>query len=432
VAVRSFAELGKTLAVLLALWLILGAIGYFAGAFLTPGAPSEDTDAGLVATEDAGALEDAAAEPVEEPDAWVEPDDAGRVEAIEAVRVCAASSEIAWALGDLAGDAGEEAVVGCADRVDVIAVPAVGLPARIARLVPARATTLRAAAIGDLDADQRNDLVLAMELGLFVVPRDASGGLASARALAPGRHGALALGELDAAPGLDVAVVHGADPRAELWLFRGGPTPVRAGTAPAPVDTSALAVLDLDVDGHLDVIAVGAQQILLAFGDSRAGIARTRSLTPGGRGAAVIDVDGDGAAELIVERDGGACVLDPGPSLADTGECSALPSLDPAARAWRVAGESLVAVRHPDLVAWTPAGTSTLATLTTTRFGVHRVTRDAHGLLLLGSSLDAGGVREIELARAPLEVALGDDDAREDLADAPLVLALTLPDPDAP
>jgi hypothetical protein len=125
-------------------------------------------------------------------------------------------------------------------------------------------------------------------------------------------------------------------------------------------------------------------------------------------------------------------VLDPGPSLADTGECSALPSLDPAARAWRVAGESLVAVRHPDLVAWTPAGTSTLATLTTTRFGVHRVTRDAHGLLLLGSSLDAGGVREIELARAPLEVALGDDDAREDLADAPLVLALTLPDPDAP
>jgi hypothetical protein len=432
VAVRSFAELGKTLAVLLALWGILGAIGYFAGAFPSVDPRTDDLDAGLAASEDAGVAEDAAQDPGE-PDAWIEAeDDTGRVEALESARVCAAPSDIAWALGDLAGDAGEEIVIGCSDRVDIVALPEVGMPARIARIVPTRATMLQSAAIGDVDADQRNDLVLAMEVGLFVVPRDGSGGLAAARALAPARHGALALGELDATAGLDIAVVHGADPRAELWLFHGGPTPVRAGTAPAPLETVALAVVDLDIDGHLDVVAVGAQQILLAFGDSRAGIARTRSLTPGGRGASVLDTDGDGVAEVLVERDGAACVLDPAPALADVGDCTPLPSLDATARSWRVVADGLVAIRHPDLVAWTPAGTSTLATLATTRFGVHRVTRDARGLVLLGSSVDEAGLREIELARAPLDVALGDANGRTDVVDAPLVLALTLPDPDAP
>jgi hypothetical protein len=432
VTVRSFAELGKTAGVLLALWVILAAVGYFGGAFPLAATPDVDpeTDAGAARFEDVGAGEDAA--PEAEPDAWIAEDDAGRVEALDEIGVCAAPSEIAWALGDLAGDAAEEVVIGCADRVDVVAMPDAGVPARIARLVPARATSLRAAAIGDVDADERNDLVLAMELGLFWVPRESSGGLGAARALAPGRHGALALGELDAAPGLDVAVVHGADPRAELWLFHGGPTPLRGGTAPAPVETSALLVVDLDVDGHLDVIAVGAQQVLLAFGDSRAGIARTRSLTPGGGGAVLFDVDGDGAAEVVIERENGACVLDPSPALAEAGECTALPSLDPTARSWRVASDGLVAIRHPDLVAWTAAGTTTLATLTTSRFGVHRVARDGRGLVLLGSFVDDAGARQIELACGRLDVALTDDEGRIDLADAPLVLELALPDPDAP
>ena len=429
---RWFAELGKTSAVLLVLWAILGVIGYFGGAFPNEaaGGSAQVDDAGPSPLEDAWAGEDAFM--AGEPDAWVEPEDAGTLEALRSFRACTAPSEIHWALGDLAGDAEDELVLGCADRVEVVALPVAGVPARIARLVPSRAATLRGAAIGDVDADQRNDLVLAMELGLFVVPRDATGGLGAARALAPGRHGAVALGDLDATAGLDVAVVHGNDPRAELWLFHGGPTPLRGGTAPAPVEVAALAVIDLDVDGHLDVVAVGAQQVLLAFGDSRAGIARTRSLTPGGAGAVVLDVDGDGAAEVVIERDGGACVLDPAPALAETADCGALPSLDPAARSLQAANEGLIAVRHPDVISWTPSGTTTSATLGTTRFGLHRVARDAHGLVLLGSSVDDTGARQIQLARAPLGVALRDDEGRTDVVDAPLVLEVVLPDPDAP
>ena len=115
--------------------------------------------------------------------------------------------------------------------------------------------------------------------------------------------------------------------------------------------------------------------------------------------------------------------------LAETADCGALPSLDPAARSLQAANEGLIAVRHPDVISWTPSGTTTSATLGTTRFGLHRVARDAHGLVLLGSSVDDTGARQIQLARAPLGVALRDDEGRTDVVDAPLVLEVVLPDP---
>jgi hypothetical protein len=438
---RSAAELGKTLGVLVALWLILGVIGWAAGAFpLVGGEPTDDDADAFAAIDDAGVAseDDASAERVEADDAWVDEPDAGRSEALSIASVCTAPPTPTWAIGDLVGDARAEIVVGCASGIDVLAWPVGAAPTRIAHAAPSRAATLIDAMIGDVDGDSASDLVLALDIGLVLVPRDASGGFGTPRTLAPSRNGALALGALDTTPGLDVAVVHGADPRAELWLYRGGPTPVRTDTTPAPVGTAALVVIDLDVDGHLDLVAVGAQQILLAFGDSRAQIARTRSLTPGGRGAVVIDVDGDAAPEIVVERDGGACVLDPSPTLADAGECTPLPSIDASARSLTAAGDALLGVRHPDVVAWHAGETRTIATLATTRFGLHRVTRDPEGLVLLGSSEtaptspDAVATRTIELARASEGSLLTEREERTDVVDAPLVLTIALPDPDAP
>ncbi len=444
---RSAAELGKTLGVLAALWLILGVIGWAAGAFPLDASVPDDESVDAATAEDAGveAASDAFVELAAADDAWVDEPDAGRTETLSIARVCPSPTTPVWALGDLVGDARDEIVVGCEGGIDVIAWPTGGAPTRIAHVTPSRSATLLDAAIGDVDGDDRNDLVLSLDVGLVVVPRDASGGFGAPRTLAPSRNGALALGALDATPGLDVAVVHGGDPRAEIWTYRGGPTPQRMDTAPAPVETSALAILDLDVDGHLDVVAVGAQQILLAFGDSRASITRTRSLTPGGRGVITLDVDADGALEVVVEREGGACVIDPSPAVADTGDCAPLGDdahrLDASARSLRASAEGLVAVRHPDVIAWTPAsGTSTLATLATTQFGVHRVSREGTSLLLLGSSErpidpsspEAPAARMLELARATEGSLLTEGEERTDVVDAPLVLQITLPDPDAP
>jgi hypothetical protein len=142
--------------------------------------------------------------------------------------------------------------------------------------------------------------------------------------------------------------------------------------------------------------------------------------------------DANGRPFVVVERDGGACALQPTPGMDEAGECAPLPSLHPDARLLRASGEGLVGVRHPDVVGWTAAGTGTLATLSTTRFGLHRVFRRDGELVMLGSRVDASGARAIELARAPLYAALRDDEEPAEIEDAPLVLEVALPDPNAP
>lgn len=424
---RSFAELSKTLGVLVALWAVLAAVGVVTGAFPTDAAPRTGAEDDAATATDGGVLapEDAATE-IAEDDAWTPEDDAGRLSQLALFAVCAAGDDVVWTLGDLAGDAVDELVVGCADHVEVLAW-AGDRPSRIARFVPSLPARARGLAVGDVDADGRADLVLASDQGLFLVLRDEHGGFGTARVLAPSTNGAVALGELDASPGLDLAVVHGQDPRAELWIYHGGPTPQRASSTPAPLRSNALAVLDLDVDGHLDVVAAGAEQVLLAFGDSRAGVARTRSLTPGARGLALLR-----GQSLILERDDAPGVLAPSPALAEAAEHAPAPGLDPAVRALAATSDGLLGARHPDLVRWDGEALHVIATLATTRFGVHRLAQDARGLVLLGSMEDAPGTRTIVIARAPTDARLGDDEGRTDVVDAPLVLEVSLPDPDAP
>ncbi len=436
VGVRTVAELGKTLGVLAGLWAILGVVGWAAGAFPqgsgSPRGSDEPLDAGLA--QDAGVdgghdTSDAAPEPI---DAAVEPA-APTAESTPRIALCAAPGDVVWELGDLVGSADEEIVVACESTIQLLAWGVTEeVPVLIARVSLRPGTHVRDLAIGDVDADQRPDLVVSLDDGLYLLPRDASGGFAPPRTLAPGQNGALVLAPFDADPGLDLAVVHGAEPRPELWIYRGGPSPVRASTFPAPVATSALAALDLDVDGHLDVVAIGSEQILLAFGDSRASAARSRSLTPGGRGGvALVDVDAVGALDLVIEAEGGPCVLSPGPEMAEDALCTTLAALDADVRSLRAAAAGIIGIHHPEIVRWTAAGSSVAATVATESFGAHRAALVAGAVVVLGSLRLEDGARELQILRAPTGTRIGDGERREVNA-APLVLELTLPDPDAP
>ncbi|GAB4213469.1 MAG: hypothetical protein OHK0013_37340 [Sandaracinaceae bacterium] len=437
---RGLGELTKTTGVLLAMWLALGLVGWLAGAFPdaapTPLDGGAERDAEVASSDDAASLD---AGP--EPDAWVAPAEPpppppGPTTTI----LCAAPDDVRWARGDLAGDERAESIVGCADGPQLFGFVGDGALVRIARFTPIRPTPLGDAAFADVDGDGRRDLLLAMGEGLFWIPRDASGGLAEPQVLAPARHGALATASMDASPGEEIVVVHGEAPRPELWLFRGGSAPVHTATVPAPLDTVALAILDLDVDGHLDIVAVGAQQVLLAFGDSRGGFTRTRSLTPGGRGVFVREGQ---RPEVLIEREDGACTLTPAPELADGGACVPLDGVGGEVRGLATTGDGrLVGWRHPNLVVWSEARWELAATLATTRFGVHRFaleTRaDATSVWLLGSAA-RDEARALELVSIPFattsttsEPFVLRDGAAQGVADGPMPLAVALPDPNTP
>jgi hypothetical protein len=434
--VRSLSELAKTGGVLLAMWLVLGLVGWLGGAFPTSTTSPAPVDA--PGSEDAGAPPPDAAAALDAgppPDAWAPPSveapppPAGPPTTV----LCDAPDEVLWGRGALAGDARAELVVGCAEGPEVFGFVGDAL-VRIARLRPVRPTPLRAARFADVDGDGQPDVVLAFGEGLFWVPRDAAGGLAEPRVLAPSRHGALATASMDATPGEEIAVIHGDAPRPELWLFRGGPAPVRTASVPAPLDTSAIAIVDLDVDGHLDVVAVGAQQILVAFGDSRGELPRTRSLAPGGRGLVVRTGE---PSELVVERADGACALVAAPAQADGGTCTPLEGATSDVRGLATVGDRLVGWRHPDLVTRGPSGGWEVAgTLATTTFGVHAFALDPHDaeqrVWLLGSAT-RDGRRTLETLALPLDAPFTlHDGPTQGVADGPLPLAIALPDPNSP
>ncbi len=314
----------RTLGILLALWVILAAVGLIAGVIpLDGGAPTPAPEvaddepiaahAGVTVADagvDAGAVAvDTPAAPTDGPDAprWI---------------VCAATADPSLVAAQLFGDERPEIVVGCGDRWEVIAIGASG-PARIATFVaPAVPAEQHArtgpAATGDVDGDGNIDLVLPLAHetetgasrggGLFWIARDGFGGIREPVALAPIAAWSAAVSPLDAQDGADIVAMNRANALAQLpseaWVFGGGGAPARRATVPAGLAGVTALVSDIDRDGYADVVSLARDRVGLGFGDGRGAFPRTHSFTfTGAREIALGDVDGDGGVDLAVLGD---------------------------------------------------------------------------------------------------------------------------------
>jgi hypothetical protein len=427
--VRGLQETLKTIAVLVALWGVVALVAYFGGAIPTgSSAPPEplavDTDAGMPS--DAGTTgEDAFA--VAE-DAPIEVEEATL--ALHRQTLCAAPLNAVWAHAALAEEGPSVFAVACVDGVRVLGRLDDDFVLFASFATPA-GSTVNDVAMGDVDGDAASDLVIAMSEGLYFIPRRTDGSFDEARVLAPSRHGALALAALDTNPGLEIAAIHGDGARPEVWVFHGGLSPLRASAFAAPLSPTSIATTDLDADGHIDLVVTGATQTTLAFGDSRGGMPRTRSLATGGARASQAR---EGA--VIIERDGDvACLLQPSSTMSEAGDCTAQESIADTLRDLSVEGASTHAWNQPALVtsldgsSWTES-----IRLGTQAFGVHRyLVNSADEVILLGSSMDSAGVRQLELAVVhPSDVRVLSDGEVAPVRLAPLVTHATLPDPNTP
>ncbi|MGF1468655.1 MAG: FG-GAP-like repeat-containing protein [Sandaracinaceae bacterium] len=227
------------------------------------------------------------------------------------------------AAGQLGGDERPELASGCADRWVVIGLGAAG-PERVAEIrtpePPAsQRSRLGAAAFGDLDGDERDDLALpllfetdagASRGGLLAwIGRAETGAIRTPATLATISAAEVRLGALDAAAGADLVVLNRTNVLAQLpsevWVFRGGPSPTRSAALALGTDGRDLAVADVDRDGFEDVLAVSRDRLDLHFGDGEGRFkAQHRFELPGARESAVGDLDGDGATDFAV-LDGG-------------------------------------------------------------------------------------------------------------------------------
>lgn len=493
----------QTVGVLLGIWLVLALVALFAGALPIPALGGEagggDADGGATESEDGGvaSADDGGAGAEERSDDAGEaradagggaidggPADAGASvgeAALPRIRrdrwVVCGEPPIAPSLAalDVIGDDGRaEIVVGCGDRWEVLAIRE-GVPARVVRVSApqggdgADPGTGAAGAI-DFDGDGRRDLVLPLARygaggatrggGLYVVPRDRFGGFEPPRALAPIAAVAVAWGAIDGDATADLAVVHQANPFArlpsEVWAFSGGASPARRAVLRAGVGAQSVGLADLDRDGHLDVIVTSAEDARadVFFGSGTGSFPRRHTLAiPRATAIAIGDVDGDGAADAVIEAGGVVVVraraasegaleverIDAAPASV-RGVAVAQLDPDPALEIAVWDAPRLVVLDRDGAGGWESRARIELGhaaagggDLGARRFALADV--DADGLLetvLLGVSA-VDGPRALELVVVPgSERGVVDVGDRHDVPDAPLVLTIPLPDAQAP
>jgi hypothetical protein len=320
--VEAAASFLKTAGVLLALWLILLGVGFGLGAIPPGAASSSEAEAG-----DADAAE--------EPDA--DAPDGGVETALEAAdpdagptappatelptRAVCQEPGVAPSLSVLALGAVPTIAVGCGDRWELIA----GAPlSRVARILTppgedeALAARAGAAATLDFDGDGSADLALPFARygaggatsggGLYVVRRSGWNLLGEVRPIAPIAAAAVAVGAIDGVSGDDLVGVNQANPFARLasegWVFSGGASPRRSAVVRAATGSTAAALVDLDVDGSMDVALASTDdgRLDVFFGDGAGRFPRHRTFdVASAAGLSVADLDGDAKPDLAIE-----------------------------------------------------------------------------------------------------------------------------------
>jgi hypothetical protein len=360
---RVFATTLRAAGILVAVWAILGLVGWAGGA-IPPGQqkPDEQADPAAEETRDAGTAKlagplDAGADPDTGAPDTTAPTKRVRAEADAAVDDAGGDTATASA-GDepattarhtryvacdpttespsvsalhVVGDPRPELAVGCGDAVHVLAVRRTGKGPD--SLVPERILTFElqtevenatrhaaAPAAGDVDGDSAPDLVMGFWRtrkgaprggSLYVARRNATGAFESPRRLAPVAAVDLTLAQLDSEPGLDLVVLNRANPLArrpsQVWVFSGGASPTRTAVVETGIDAEAVAVTDLDQDGHADVIAAstGEPRVDAFFGDGTGRFPRSATLSlPEAKEVLATDLQNDGRGEVLVRARG--------------------------------------------------------------------------------------------------------------------------------